>query len=285
MHSGRIYSRLQTLYHGLRSVSRIAIVSGILIFTVSIVIIESFLSLKSGEVRTGDRLETITFASGLRARLEREVNELVNLSNGMSSYLSVRYNSLDTAEIQAILKNIHNNSGSVRNLGIAIGTKIKFLYPIEDNEKVYGMDYRDLPDQWPDIERIISSRTPALIGPVKLVQGGKGFIYRYPIILHGKYWGLISTVIDSGNLFQDAFRDLTDDNYAFAIRSKNNAGAYTLAYGDPTIFSNKKSVIFKANLYGARWEYGVINIHPSEGMQLIRSIRIISWTGAIFLGF
>ena len=42
---------------------------------------------------------------------------------------------------------------------------------------------------------------PVLVGPVNLIQGGKGIIYRVPVFVRGAYWGMVSTVIDIESLF------------------------------------------------------------------------------------
>ena len=56
----------------------------------------------------------------------------------------------------------------------------------------------------PLIQRIIASGQPRLDGPLQLVQGGQGLIYRVPVFLPDQqYWGLISTVIDFDRLFAE----------------------------------------------------------------------------------
>ncbi len=69
------------------------------------------------------------------------------------------------------------------------------MFPKEGNEDVVGLNYRDLPGQWEEIEKTMRSGDPRLVGPVELIQGGRGLIYRHPVFVDGGYWGMISTVM------------------------------------------------------------------------------------------
>ena len=53
-------------------------------------------------------------------------------------------------------------------------------------KKAIGLYYPDVPAQWPAVKRAIDSKQPVLIGPVKLVQGEVGLIYRVPMFINDK---------------------------------------------------------------------------------------------------
>ncbi|MFT5337656.1 MAG: sensor domain CHASE-containing protein [Sphingobacteriales bacterium] len=67
--------------------------------------------------------------------------------------------------MNAILHELHNKSTNIRNLGVAIGTKIEFVVPLEGNEKAKGLDYRSNSEQWPGVKKVIDSGEGLLVGP------------------------------------------------------------------------------------------------------------------------
>ncbi|MGJ4748502.1 hypothetical protein ACQV5M_19230, partial [Leptospira sp. SA-E8] len=113
----------------------------------------------------------------MRVRLGSELNAQLNLNSGLAAYLVVRNNSLDRREVQAILAELHHQSRHVRNFGVAVGYYLRYVYPLQGNERAVKLYYPDLPDQWPLIEGIVRSGRAALAGPVTLAQGGRGLIY------------------------------------------------------------------------------------------------------------
>ena len=53
-----------------------------------------------------------------------------------------------------------------------------------------------------DVFRVKNDETSVFIGPVELVQGGRAFIFRIPILVDEEYWGQVSFVIDADLFIQ-----------------------------------------------------------------------------------
>ncbi|MGZ8215720.1 hypothetical protein [Methylomagnum sp.] len=92
------------------------------------------------------RRAAVEFASQLRARADRELNSVIYLMSGLSSYLTVRHRSLDPNELETMLATLFVNSRHVRNFGIAVGYRLTYVYPRAGNQKAVGLDYRNQPD-------------------------------------------------------------------------------------------------------------------------------------------
>ncbi|MBS7691187.1 CHASE domain-containing protein [Pseudomonas lalucatii] len=93
-------------------------------------------------------------------------------------------------ELQPWLDGLLRQGRHIRNIGLAPGNRIAFVYPLAGNERALGLYYPDQPQQWPAVQRLIASRAPGLDGPLQLVQGGRGLIYRVPVFLgDDSYWG------------------------------------------------------------------------------------------------
>src|SRR5215831_7242089 len=170
------------------------------------------------------RLDLISFGSLLQTRLTRELDAALVLTGGLKSYLVVRNGTLDRREVDAILQKLFEEARHVRNFGVAVGYKLDYLYPVKGNERVLGLDYRKVPGQLAQVQRVIDGGVPVLLGPMRLVQGGTGLVYRSPISINGKYWGLISTVIDANSLFEEATRSASSEQIDLAIRGKDARG-------------------------------------------------------------
>lgn len=221
------------------------------------------------------QLETLAYATTLRIRLERELNALLNLNSGLVAYLTVRNSSMETREVQAILGELHRSSRHVRNFAVAVGYRLLYVYPIEGNERVIGLYYPDIPAQWSVIQRIASSGQAALAGPVQLVQGGRGLIYRKPIMIEGRYWGLLSTVIDSDSLFRRVQAEAADARYTFAVRGSDGLGHEGgEVWGALSLFDRPDVLVQQMEVPGGRWAIAVQPVLADDTWPLRAGLRI-----------
>ncbi len=106
------------------------------------------------------------------------------------------------------LRKFLRHADYIKNIGLAPGNVLLFVYPIKGNEKALGLDYTKNAKQWPAVKMAIEERRTVVAGPVNLVQGGRAFISRTPIYVtlsdgeKGRYWGLSSIVIDMEGFFR-----------------------------------------------------------------------------------
>ena len=135
--------------------------------------------------------------SDLRQAIESELNATLFLASGIEAFLRANDGHYREHEMAVALRLLRDKNPLIRNVGIAPDNKITLVEPLAGNEKALGFDYRESRDQWPGIARLMQTREPFLAGPLQLVQGGRGLIFRIPVVLDdGRYWGLISTVLD-----------------------------------------------------------------------------------------
>lgn len=208
------------------------------------------------------QIEAMSQASALHVRLEGEINAQVKLVSGLAAYLAVRNDNLDIRELQKILAELHRQSRYMRNIAVAIDVIVRSVYPVEGNEKAIGVRYPDLPDQWPLVELVIRSSRAAMAGPVDLVQGGRGLIYREPIHFNGHYWGLLSVVLDPDALFAQVHKEFSNPRYEFAIRGADGKGlGGGPVWGDPGVFDRDKLLVHYMGIPGGQW---AIAVRPVE---------------------
>jgi diguanylate cyclase (GGDEF)-like protein len=242
-------------------------------------------NLQEREIDARRKVDLLVFGSALQARLTRELNSVLFLTGGMSSYLVVRHADLQPAEVESILAALHRDSRHLRNFAVAVGYQVAYVYPVKGNEKVIGVNYPDIPDQWPAIKRAIDSRKPLLIGPLNLIQGGSGLIYRVPIFVGDSYWGLLSSVIDADSLLGSALSGVDGSGIAIAIRGKDGAGLQGAVFrGDPALFDDPDAQLIDVVVPGGKWVIALRAVVAPEH-RVLWLLHGLVWLLALTLGW
>lgn len=259
------------------NLSAMAIAS--VVFIVFFVMFEVLISAESAKAEAKQKVAASHYVTTLKLKVDRELNTLLFVSNGLASYLTIYHSELEHKRVQNVLADLYAKTKNVRNLAVAVGYTITYMYPIASNEKAIGVDYRNLPQQWPKVKEAIDRRQGVLTGPLDLVQGGRGLIYRYPVYIDQKYWGLLSTVINSDAFFKSAFESLLSDDFDFAIRDKANA---QIVYGNPTLFSRPGAFVSTSDFPEAAWDWVAVP-RMDKASQLIVIARLMGIVIAVLL--
>ena len=227
------------------------------------------------------RQHTLNDAGAIRAVLESELNATAYLANGIESYIAAKLGNIRADEIEPMLGLLYERGRHFRNIGIAPGNRLTYIFPLAGNEKAVGLYYPDNPQQWPAVERAIRERQPRLAGPVKLLQGGEALIYRVPVFFAGDYWGIISTAIDTASLFKVMDPFIARQAGRLALRGLDGQGAAgQVFYGDPAVFTHD-NVVLDINIPGGNWQLALeVSATPSPGSSLARAA---GWTVALML--
>ncbi|MEW6563391.1 MAG: diguanylate cyclase [Pseudomonadota bacterium] len=256
------------IIHTLRYARTVGLLVALAVAAVTAVLLDY----ESREAHTQANADALAFVSSLRARADRELNAVLYLSSGLAGYFTVRKDRLDEDEILRILEALYRDARHIRNFSISTDYTIRYVYPPEGNLKAVGVDYRNLPEQWPDVRRAVENRQGLLVGPVKLVQGGEGLIYRLPVFIDNRYWGMIATVVDTGSFTRSAFGEADGREFDFAVRVKSGGKSEgRVLWGDPAVLRDGDALLVTAEVPGGEWEYAVRakNPHHQTGTHLI----------------
>ncbi|MBR9652298.1 ATP-binding protein [Thalassovita aquimarina] len=143
--------------------------------------------------------QVVDRADTLRARLQSQIDGGIHLSRGLASILS-RTQDITQAEFSRIVSEIFTDLPEVVNIAWAPDMVITRVHPVKGNEQAIGLDFRTVPDQFDAVVKARDTGQIVLVGPVDLVQGGKGFIFRVPVYASGedtvRFKGLLSLVFD-----------------------------------------------------------------------------------------
>ncbi|MCW8890564.1 MAG: sensor domain-containing diguanylate cyclase [Sedimenticola sp.] len=241
---------------------------------------------QSAEFEQHSRTQALTYLSAVRARLEGTFNSTLYLSRALTVLVTAQ-DGITRSKFNQIAQELMGSSHHIRNVALAEGYVINYMYPISGNQKAIGLDYRKTPSQWAAVKRAIDTGQTVVAGPVTLVQGGQAFINRTPIFKSafsdkpdsGEYWGLASIVINMDSVFTAAGLPDAETKYQVAIRGKDGLGVDgDVFWGDAELF-NQDPELLEVTFPNGYWQLAAI---PTEGW--INSNSGIHWiwiSGAI----
>ncbi len=216
----------------------------------------------------------------LQSRLEGNVRGNILLTRGLVSVIAANPR-LTQAEFARAAQPLLEGQSQLRNIAAAPDMVIRLMYPLVGNDKVIGLDYRKMPGQREAAERARDTGDLILAGPVKLAQGGYGFIGRIPVFLGeadgGRFWGLVSAVIDVEHLYRDSGLLDAGMPVEVALRGRDAKGSSgEVFFGDPGLFDGR-AVRLDIALPTGSWQ---IAARPRGGWSAVSGNA-----GTIRLGF
>lgn len=198
----------------------------------------------------------------IRARLEGNINANIQLVRGLVAVIATEPD-IDQQRFSRIAESLFEDHSQLRNIAAAPDLVVSLLYPIEGNEKALGLDYRTNESQREAALRAVETGDLVLAGPVNLLQGGKGFIGRFPVYVETEtgdqsLWGIVSAVVDVDSLYADS--GLYDDELPIeiAIAGKDALSSdSTVFFGSPELFEYEP-VISDVTLPSGSWRIAAI---------------------------
>ena len=141
------------------------------------------------------------------AVFDNQLNDLlynnIYALRGFVAYIHT-HDELTDENIYAFLDELlKSHSNMVNNVGILKDTTIVWNYPYEANKSSIGVDLAKNEKQKGQILAVKESLKPLFQGPIDLVQGGRGFSIRSPILNpDGSYWGQASIILKADIFIQ-----------------------------------------------------------------------------------
>ncbi|KKO45068.1 hypothetical protein WG68_12470 [Arsukibacterium ikkense] len=218
--------------------------------------------------------QEVASAGQLKAMLESELNIPLYLTVGLASYIKASGGSVNQAELDILLPGLVQQAKHIRNIGLAPGNRLQYLYPLAGNERALNLYYPDLPDQWPVIDETIRSGQARLTGPVRLVQGGQAFIYRLPVFVpDDSYWGILSTVVNIETIWSLLAASAAEQQVTIALRARDpgKSDYGNSFFGEPRLFFDD-SLRLDLAIRGADWQMAIRTTDSSlDRSNLLRS--------------
>ncbi len=216
------------------------------------------------------RAQVTRQAGVLRASLEGNINGNLQLVRGLVATL-VTEPGMGQTRWSRLASQLFKQHSQLRNIAAAPDLKVTLIYPVAGNEASLGLDYSRNGEQRAMAHRARDTGRLVLAGPVNLMQGGQGFIGRFPVLLgdHAPYrfWGIVSAVVDAELLYRDS--GLLDPRHGLevALRGANGTGALGDVFFGPAALRDDNPVTADVQLPGGSWQ---LLAHPAGGWAAAR---------------
>ncbi len=196
----------------------------------------------------------------IRAKLEGNINSNIQLVRGLVSTISTEP-AMNQERFSALVSNLFEEQSQLRSIAAAPDLVITMTYPLVGNERAIGLDYRANDAQRDAVLRARDSGKLVLAGPVDLVQGGRGFVGRFPVYTDTPtgqvFWGVISAVVDAGRLYADSGLLDRSSTINISISGKDGTGgAGRIFFGDD--LSDQNPVTADVVLPAGSWQISAV---------------------------
>ena len=211
------------------------------------------------------RAQVTRQVSIIRARLEGNINGNLQLVRGLVATVVTEPGMAQT-RFARLASQVLAQDSQLRSVAGAPGLKVTMTYPLAGNEKVIGLDYTRNEAQREAAFRARDTGKLILAGPVNLVQGGTGFIGRFPVFLGENrsrtFWGIVSAVVDAEKLYRDS--GLLDPGHGLdiALRGQDGMGSRGDVFFGSTALLDDLPVTADVRLPGGSWQ---LLARPQDG--------------------
>ncbi len=196
-------------------------------------------------------------------------------------------------QIARVVEDLRSHNPGVLAVALAPGLEVTHSFPTTGSRKTLGLKYWQVPEQMASIAQAYRRQSPVVDGPVPLVQGGTGYILRYPVFLSDpdlstkSFWGVISIVVSADGLLSAQRHDFSDtETYRFSLREIPTTGLSAPNWqGNPELFDNKP-VITEFTMLGSTWQAAALlkDGWPSYSPQSPYLLGFVLFLGSVLLG-
>lgn len=197
-------------------------------------------------------------------------------------------------DFESIASTVLDNP-AIKNVLLAPGGKVQYVYPLEGNEAV--MDHDFLSERDGNKEAILARDTGQLVlgGPFDLVQGGEALVGRLPVYIENgelsQFWGIASVTLNYPQALEAAELDLLrNEGFAFEIWriSPDTGERQVIANSDYDYSKNVNYAEHSMDILNAEWYFRLSPIRswyefPETWVCIIVGAFISCLIGFVFL--
>lgn len=194
-------------FHSLIWIARL----GVILLMVSVAIIVDTAS--TDKFRSDVRQQWQARIDDLSLQLQGRILQNIQTVWGLAANVSVNPRIGET-RFRELASVIFGLAPELRNIGLAPDFIIRHIYPLEANQAAIGLDLTSQSLSEEQISQLLETRRAVFSGPIDLVQGGQGLAARIPIFEteSGRFWGVVSVILDLPSLYQSVnLASITDD--------------------------------------------------------------------------
>ncbi|KZE33266.1 bifunctional diguanylate cyclase/phosphodiesterase [Crenobacter luteus] len=187
-------------------------------------------------------------------RLESLLKMAAVLSNGLAAHVAAEP-ALDQAGFERYIAEAARGQDDFRSVFLLRDNVLSHAWPYRDNRRALGVDLARHPAQGAAVREAMHTRAPVLDGPVALIEGGSAMILRTPVYRAGRYWGQISTLVDTARL--ERIVGHARDATRIALATRQSRFAVGLLAGDAAVW--RAEPLTRRLRFGAEeWELAAV---------------------------
>lgn len=237
--------------------------------------------------------ELKSFLKNKEKELSAELLEKSQLAQVLSGYISATPN-INDSTFQSFSKSIDELYDiDFLSLQWAPDGIISFVYPKKENQKVVGLNLFTHKTTRDIAYKSFMSQKPHINGPVELVQGGLGVIFRVPVFIplpnnKNKFVGFSAVVYKWNNLISKL--NWQNENYEIALRFQEDSFekkffSENVFYGKSDVFNRSHRVISEVNNSFGKWQMGVAFIENNHFASSLTFYIILSIILTILMSY
>ncbi|MGB3336251.1 MAG: EAL domain-containing protein [Devosia sp.] len=255
---------------------------------VALLVIGGALLDRQSSVLSEERMRASVLAqiSLVRAKLEGNINGNIQLVRGLVSTISTEPG-MEQERFSALVSNLFEEQSQLHSVAAAPDLVIAMTYPLNGNERAIGLDYRANAAQREAVLRARDTGKLVLAGPVDLVQGGRGFVGRFPVYTDAPsgrhFWGVVSAVVDVDRLYADSGLAEHSHGIDISITGKDATGGDGTRFFGPDLDA-ENPVVAEVILPSGSWELAGVPTGgwaASQSNTWLRAAMIVA--GALIL--
>lgn len=166
-----------------------------------------------------------------------------------------------------VAQSLHRIYPEVNNFALSPGGIVKQVYPTKGNERAIGFNQLMDIEQGTEAWLAMKQQKTILSGPLDLVQGGKGLIARYPIMLEDRdegpeqFWGFSSVVIRIDSLLKSTHQiGLSEQGFAYSLQRVDTNEPLLIVEDKAEQINDPVSI--NLSFPGVKWR---LDIAPADG--------------------
>ena len=216
------------------------------------------------EQRSEATIDVSLYSEAVSSAINRRLARL----QGLHAFVQTELQEFDVLETPNILPkfetfaaDLYAGSKGIRNLAVAPGGVVRYVYPLGGNESILG--YEPLNDPRPEIradaQRAIDSHEIVVSDPIELIQGGLVLIAWQALYQDDDFRGLVNLVVDLPTILDEV--ELSDEDNVLDLALRDSDGQFF--FGSRDVFRDDP-VIGRVDLPEGAWELGGV---PLEGWE------------------
>jgi diguanylate cyclase (GGDEF)-like protein len=204
------------------------------------------------------RSQVLSQASLIRSKLEGNINANIQLVRGLVASIEINPD-ITQAEFSSLVGSLLTQDLQIRHIAAAPNLVVRLIHPVTGNEDAVGLDYRENEAQRDAVLKARDTGQFVLAGPTDLVQGGQGFIGRFPVYTRSPmndraFWGIVSAIVDVEQLYKESGLLNPDLPIHVAITGRDATGRNGEHFFGPASVLTDEPVLLDVILPSGRWQ-------------------------------